>query len=116
MTPKSQRIAIASTGPEWRALVYEDREVVLWYDTDDKIWRESDPLHDLNAMHESLKSQDRRFNFLFSEELDKTSTLRGCYVHELTAKDWANCFIFVLQTLGLWKEEPVSEATVEGLR
>ncbi len=54
--------------------------------------------HDLNAMHESLKGQNRRFNFLFSEELDKTSTLRGCYVHELTAKDWANCFISVLQS------------------
>lgn len=54
--------------------------------------------NDLNAMHESLSSQGEEFNSAFAKRLWIVATQTKREIHQLTAKDWAECFIWVLQS------------------
>ncbi len=81
-----------------------------------------DPLNDLNAMHEAEKVLNYKPVPEFDKQLHKVMHLfdwqkggSNCanYAWHATAAQRAEAF---LKCLGLWKEEPKSETTVEGLR
>ncbi len=133
MTPESQRIAIAEAcgwvrhGDEGIYGCWDDPQGFTHADCPDY-------LNDLNAMHEAEKVLDERDrwnygntlalsvlkeeNAYFGQNQDDLAepNLNG-FGHfalaTLTAAQRAEAF---LKTLGLWKEESVSAATVEGLR
>ncbi len=79
-----------------------------------------DYLNDLNAMHEAEKVLSTHHCRLYADELhglimkswNPVHSQMFCILHA-TAAQRAEA---LLKTLGLWKEEPVSEATVRGLR
>ncbi len=68
-----------------------------------------DYLGDLNAMHEAEKALTGEQSWQYVQLLSGYSNEGWC----ATAAQRAEAF---LRTLGLWVEEPVSGATVEGLR
>ncbi len=75
-----------------------------------------DYLNDLNAMHESEKvlgpfGTEIWAKYARNIRQGDIVALSGELIHA-TAAQRAEAF---LKTLGLWKEEPVSEATVEGI-
>ncbi len=125
MTPESQRIAIAEACG-WKNV----RNVPpnKWGDTTcigtpPVVGSPGVPdyLNDLNAMHEAEKvlTEDQRQDFIV-KLLEAFLPNRMLELHEIgwvcahaTAAQRAEQF---LRTLNLWVEEPVSEATVEGLR
>jgi hypothetical protein len=51
--------------------------------------------NDLNAMHSAVKSQTPKFRAEFQERLDNMALTRRCLVCELTADDWAHCFLAI---------------------
>ncbi len=57
-----------------------------------------DYLDDLNAMHEGVRSQDAQFQKEFALSMSAKAGAIHQHVHQLTAQDWADCFIFVLQS------------------
>ncbi len=73
-----------------------------------------DYLNDLNAMHEAEKVLGTDAWLRYQGELAKSGLAFAgkCWIHA-TADQRAEA---LLRTLNLWVEEPVSEATVEGLR
>ena len=106
MTPEAQRIAIAEACG-W-TVHHGGRYLRI------PGWNElSDPLVDLNAMHEAekvlLKPEQQHEYWKYLETCDK-NYYGICFT---TAAQRAEAF---LKTLGLWKEEAKVEATVEGLR
>ncbi len=126
MMPESQRIAIAEACgwiPASEARKYWIRPAD--FEIAGHARRENglpDFLNDLNAMHEAEKVR-------FSDDVGPASLNEWAYqlyivtrinaedkdvaLARATASQRAEAF---LKTLDLWKEEPVSEATVEGLR
>lgn len=104
MSPEAQRIAIAEACG-WVNQGRAKRIPALlfrWVNPSTKAVVDAsdlpDYLNDLNAMHESLKSQDARFNANFGKRLWIEAVQQKKEIHQLTAKDWADCFIWVLQT------------------
>lgn len=57
-----------------------------------------DYLNDLNACHAALASQSKSFNYTFAAKLDLTAMQKKVHPHQLTAQDWADCFIWVLNS------------------
>ncbi len=136
MTPEAQRTAIAEACgwiPASEARKYWIRPAD--FEIAGHARRENglpDFLNDLNAMHEAEKvlTEEQKWNYgntlalmvlskeraYFGEKEDSEPNLNG-FGHfalaTLTASQRAEA---LLKTLGLWVEEPVSEATVEGLR
>ncbi len=114
MTPESQRIAIAEACG-WKRRDYVNCHgvnVADWVSRNDVIYGTEnlpDYLNDLNAMHEAEKVLTGIQLAEYSIWLQKIEDLDFL----ATAAQRAEAF---LKTLGLWVEEPVSEATVEGLR
>ncbi len=127
MNPEQQRIKIAE------ACGWERREPdnlypeVRWLDPKDTSqWRSDyarrdidlpDYLNDLNSLHEAEKVLGPKQKPVYCSELwelcvTPNSNHEWKMLHA-TAAQRAEAF---LKCLGLWKEEPVSEATVEGLR
>ncbi len=124
MNPESQRIAIAEAcGAKWqednfrnRMLVDVGKDRVLFIDVHGGFdIGLPDYLNDLNAMHEAEKVLDSEQCSLYFRTLFDVvgNSLKPMNMVHATATQRAEAF---LRTLGLWKEEPVSEATVEGLR
>jgi hypothetical protein len=91
MTPEQQRIAIA------KACGWTGSHPNCKHPFDDTFWINfPDYLSDLNAMHKGLKSQDAEFNQTFAFKLDHSAMSKRVHPHQLTAQDWADCFIWVL--------------------
>ncbi len=117
MTPESQRIAIAEACG-WERTMYQAvgkiGDVPFWY-REGKFCPYADLpdyLNDLNEMHEAekvLTEEQRPYYLKYLREF--RGTLFDTY--HSTAAQRAEAF---LRTLSLWKEEPASEVTVEGLR
>ena len=99
MTPEKQRIAIEAARGH------------IWTQADDGFWDgpgDEKPgmsldtlltiipnyLNDLNAMHGAVVSQDDGFQVDFATRAGALSK----WTHQLTAKDWADCFIATLQS------------------
>jgi hypothetical protein len=96
MSPEAQRIAIAEACG-LKHVRWDDGELV--HGTACRI-RVPDYLNDLNAMHEAVLAQDMEFNGAFSCALYNLAGTdgRNCFTHQLTAKDWADCFIEVMRS------------------
>ncbi len=122
MTPESQRIAIAEAcgwarPVDLRPPPHNDDQ--WWTKGDNKLTRHlPDYLGDLNAMHEAEKVRWMGdLNRLYNDaktyaEWNRYQELLHSNVHATSAQRSEQ----FLRTLNLWVEEPVSEATVEGLR
>jgi hypothetical protein len=130
MTPEAQRIAIAEACGLDKP--FFTITIVAGFNKATEKWRIPDYLNDLNAMHEAEKelandpNKDATYwltlykvldgEFENGEPCDGPPHGHWCELKQVghaTAGDRAEAF---LRTLGLWKEELVSEATVEGLR
>ncbi len=115
MTPESQRIAIA----EAHGFTNNENDCSRWH-----ISYAPDYLNDLNAMHEAEKVLTEEQLHDYGKHLGAITTVMTWWDSRIsgygmakfahaTAAQRAEAF---LKALGLWVEEPVSAATVEGLR
>ncbi len=122
MTPESQRIAIAEACG-WKLAYYssfnDDRAVYYAPNSSATTSVLPDYLNDLNAMHEAEKGlsefQFADYSFYISK-ITNSNTGHVVALFEIIHAAAAQRAGAFLKTLGLWKEEPVSAATVEGLR
>ncbi len=115
MTPKNQRIAIAEACG-WKRWEPKDptKSVSVWIKAIDieKFDNLPDYLNDLNAAHEmeQVLLEDANSCLEYCVWLEDNIDTEAIFS---TATQRAEAF---LKTLGIWKEEPVSAASVEGLR
>ncbi len=109
MSPEQQRIKIAEACPFVKKATTDSplEYDYSWFDKRGHAQR-FDPLNDLNAMHEAEKVLSPDQGYEYATHLAVMGTGWSA-----TAAQRAEAF---LKCLGLWKEEPVSAATVEGLR
>lgn len=100
MTPEAQRMAIAEAcGYECSD---ENPTRYSWWESPKGYPRLThnlpDYLNDLNAMHAGVKEQSSNFQKEFALALSARAGAIHQYVHQLTAQDWAHCFLFILQS------------------
>ncbi len=129
MTPESQRIAIAEVcgwkviGIKMRIFGNPDDELCkstsacsdLYGSKNDEIDWIPDYLNDLNAMHEAEMVLDKEKCERYLTFL-QGGTPRYKLAWSVVCASAAQRAEQFIRTLNLWVEEPVSEATVEGLR
>lgn len=109
MTPEAQRIKIAEACG-WKGIVpqrwggYTEIYQSLCSPADaiaasGKYWGYiPDYLNDLNAMHAAVASLDSTKQAAFAAALAFEAGKRDCWTHELSAYDWARCFLIALQS------------------
>jgi len=100
MNATTQRILIARKCGYWFG-ADEDSPEEYWHHPDGGSAKYiPDYLNDLNAMHEAIQSQDKQFRAEFTSWLYPTAAAKGVFQCELTAQDWADIFIRVLENKG----------------
>ena len=99
MTPQEQNIAIAEacgwTIVQCGGLHLGNPHTWEDYFTPENQHANSLPSYttDLNAMHSAVLTQSGEFQEQFACKMEDLINNRSCNFHELTALDWANCFV-----------------------
>ncbi len=128
MSPEQQRIKIAEACG-WKRRDYVNCHGVTvqdWVKENEVIYGTEnlpDYLNDLNAMHEAEKVLNREQIHKYLDELEHLVARDQKFLPTVAWLNWLSLHATAVQraeaflkTLGIWKEEPVSAVTVEGLR
>ncbi len=95
MTPTEKRIAIAEA---WKG-TWSVRNGEALFDKDSSsVWWYVESLKTLNAIQLAVLAQDEEFQMHFASKIKFQGPYCLKYFHQLTASDWCDAFIEVLET------------------